>query len=84
MNKGTGIVRRVDHLGRLALPIEFRRSLEITEEIPLEVFTEDQNESIILRKYRTKECVFCQSMDDLKYYREWFVCVHCIQEFKNR
>lgn len=47
--KATGIVRKVDELGRVVLPIELRRNLGIAEKDPMEIFVEGEN--IILRKY---------------------------------
>lgn len=51
--KGTGIIRRVDDLGRIVLPKEIRRKVGITEGTPMEIFY-DSGE-IVLRKYRTSE-----------------------------
>ncbi|MER1957893.1 MAG: AbrB/MazE/SpoVT family DNA-binding domain-containing protein [Solibacillus sp.] len=48
--KSTGIVRKVDELGRVVLPIELRRTLGIAEKDPIEIFIED--EKIILKKYK--------------------------------
>ena len=48
--KATGIVRRVDDLGRVVIPIELRRTLGIGEKDSLEIFVEE--DSVILRKYR--------------------------------
>ena len=60
--KSTGIVRRVDELGRIVLPIELRRSLNINERDTLEIFVDD--ERIILKKYEPAD-IFTGSMDDL-------------------
>ena len=60
--KSTGIVRRVDELGRIVLPIELRRSLNINERDTLEIFVDD--EKIILKKYEPAD-IFTGSMDDL-------------------
>ena len=54
--KSTGIVRKLDDLGRIVLPIELRRTLDIADKAPLEIFVE--GDSIILRKYEPS-CVFC-------------------------
>jgi AbrB family transcriptional regulator (stage V sporulation protein T) len=51
--KATGIVRRVDELGRVVLPKELRRTLEIREGDPMEIFTDHDGE-IILKKYDTR------------------------------
>jgi len=64
--KSTGIVRKVDELGRIVLPIELRRSLEIQEKDALEIFI-DSNK-IILRKY-TPTDIFTGVMEDLIEYQ---------------
>ena len=61
--KSTGIVRKVDELGRIVLPIELRRSLNIDVKDSLEIFV-DENGKIILQKYNAG-CVFTNSMDNL-------------------
>ena len=53
--KSTGMVRKVDELGRVVLPIEIRRTMDIQEKDPLEIYVEGEN--IILRKYH-EACVF--------------------------
>lgn len=60
MKKATGIVRRVDELGRIVLPIELRRVLGIQEKDKLEIYTE--GDTIILHKY-APGCVFCGNTD---------------------
>ena len=54
--KSTGIVRRVDELGRIVIPIELRNKLKIAEKDPIEIYVEGS--SIILKKYE-ETCVFC-------------------------
>ena len=56
--KATGIVRRIDELGRVVLPIELRRNLEIAEKDPVEIFVDE--DMIVLKKY-TPSCVFCSN-----------------------
>lgn len=60
--KATGIVRRVDDLGRVVIPKEIRRTLHIKEGDPLELFLEGS--TVCFRKYNTTE-VFAQALDDL-------------------
>lgn len=60
--KSTGIVRKLDELGRITLPIELRRNLNISERDPLEIFVDD--ERIILKKYQPCD-IFTGEMDDL-------------------
>lgn len=60
--KATGIVRRIDDLGRLVIPKELRRVYDIQEGDPLEIFTD--KDSIIIKKYDTsKKCIFCGEDD---------------------
>ena len=73
--KSTGIVRKVDELGRIVLPIEMRRTLDIAEKDTLEVYVE--GDSIILRKYQDA-CVFCDNVRDLVSYKGRCVCQDCI------
>ena len=64
--KSTGIVRKVDELGRVVLPIELRRNLDINEKDALEIFVDD--DKIILKKYEPAD-IFTGSMDDLVDYK---------------
>ena len=79
--KSTGIVRKVDELGRIVLPVELRRTLDIEEKDPLEIYVED--DSIILRKYM-QSCVFCDSTRDLVSYKGRNVCSDCISKLRSR
>ncbi|MFT9055128.1 MAG: AbrB/MazE/SpoVT family DNA-binding domain-containing protein [Ethanoligenens sp.] len=74
--KDTGIVRSVDNLGRIVLPMELRRQLEINEKDPLEIFV-DSND-IILRKHGIK-CALCgeSDTDRLLTYNGKTVCKEC-------
>lgn len=65
--KGTGIVRRLDELGRITLPIELRRTLDIGERDPLEIFTDEGR--IILQKYEPAD-IFTGSKDNLIDYHD--------------
>lgn len=56
--KSTGIVRRVDELGRVVIPIELRNKFGITEKDPMEIYVDGS--SIILKKYEPN-CIFCGS-----------------------
>ena len=61
--KSTGIVRKVDELGRIVLPIEMRRTLNIEEKDSLEIYVEGDN--VILRKYQPT-CIFCESPECIR------------------
>lgn len=75
--KSTGIVRRVDELGRIVIPIELRRTLDIKEKDSLEIFT-DGNQ-IILKKYNPA-CIFCGEAHDVVSYKGKNVCKLCLEE----
>ena len=78
--KSIGIVRRVDELGRIVLPIELRRTLDIAEKDPLEIYVDGT--AIVLKKYRTS-CVFCDSTKDVVTFKGKNVCPKCLRELKN-
>lgn len=81
--KATGIVRRIDDLGRLVIPKELRRAYQIEEGDSLEIFTD--NEGIIIRKYEnTKKCVFCGESDvnSLVTYKGVAICRNCLNDIK--
>ena len=73
--EATGIVRKVDELGRIVLPIELRRTLGIDVRDPIEIFVDD--ETILLKKY-TPACIVCGDSDDLVEYRGKKICRKCI------
>lgn len=75
--KSTGIVRKVDALGRVVLPIELRRVLEIEEKDSIEIYV-DAN-SIVLKKYNPT-CIFCNSQEDVVDFKEKKVCKNCLKE----
>ena len=70
----TGIVRRIDSVGRFVLPIELRRTLEIGDADSLEIFIEDN--TIVLKKYQPA-CIFCGNARDVSQYKGKNVCVNC-------
>ena len=72
--KSTGIVRKVDELGRIVLPIELRRTLDIAERDELEIYMD--NDRIVLQKFEPS-CVFCASSCGLVNYRGKNVCREC-------
>ncbi|MCB2308867.1 AbrB/MazE/SpoVT family DNA-binding domain-containing protein [Clostridium estertheticum] len=78
--KSTGIVRKVDELGRIVIPIELRRTLGIDIKDALEIYTED--DTIILKKY-TPDCIFCGDNDNkLVNFKGKMICKSCLKEFK--
>ncbi|MDR0947073.1 MAG: AbrB/MazE/SpoVT family DNA-binding domain-containing protein [Ruminococcus sp.] len=77
--KATGITRRIDELGRIVLPMELRKNMNIQEKDPLEIFIEGDN--IILRKYKSC-CVLCGNDEDCVEFKGKYVCPECIAEIK--
>ncbi|MBE3597122.1 MAG: AbrB/MazE/SpoVT family DNA-binding domain-containing protein [Hydrogenibacillus sp.] len=74
--KATGIVRKVDELGRIVIPVELRRTLGISEHDPLEVFVDGGR--IVLKKHEA-QCVFCGATGELLEYRDKKVCASCAE-----
>lgn len=77
--KSTGIVRRIDELGRIVLPIELRRTLDIGERETMEIFVEGS--SVVLKKYRPT-CIFCDSAKDIAIFKGKNICPKCLSELK--
>ena len=75
--KATGIIRRVDELGRVVIPIEIRNQFNIVEKDPIEIYVDDS--SIILKKYEPN-CVFCGNTNDLIEYKGKLVSEKCSKE----
>ena len=75
--KSTGIVRKVDELGRIVLPIELRRTLEIAERDSLEIYVEGS--TIILKKYEPA-CIFCGNAKDVTNFKGKNICRDCLAE----
>lgn len=78
--KSTGIVRKVDELGRIVLPIELRRTLNIDIKDSLEIYVD--NSSIVLRKYEPT-CLFCGESEDVVNYKDKNICKSCLEDIKN-
>lgn len=78
--KSTGIVRKVDELGRVVLPMELRRTMDIAEKDALEIYVDGN--TILLKKYEPA-CIFCGEAKDVVDYKGKNVCRQCMQEFKN-
>lgn len=77
--KATGIVRRLDQLGRVVLPMELRRTFRIAEKDGLEIFVD--GDRIVLRKYEPA-CSFCYSMGNVRQFKGKIICGDCWDEIK--
>jgi transcriptional pleiotropic regulator of transition state genes len=77
-----GIARRVDNLGRIVLPMELRKVLDIPENTPMEIYTE--GETIILKKY-APDCLFCGENDNhLVNFKGKWICKKCLKDLKDQ
>ena len=79
MLKSTGVVRKVDELGRIVIPIELRRTLGIEEKDSLEIYVD--NEKVILKKDEPA-CVFCGNAENVHHYKGKNICQLCLDELK--
>lgn len=77
--KSTGVVRPIDALGRLVLPIEIRNVLGIKSRDPLEIFTD--GDKIILKKYQPT-CIFCEETKEVVSFGDKLVCRECVSKLK--
>ena len=80
MMKSTGIVRKVDELGRVVIPIELRRTLQIEEKDALEIYVD--GERIILKKYEPA-CIFCGNAEGIKVIKDKNICQECLKSMKD-
>ena len=75
--KATGVIRPIDDLGRIVLPIELRKVMNINSKDMLEIFVDGSQ--IILKKYH-KSCVFCGENEDLTNFKDQYICKKCQME----
>ena len=78
--KSTGIIRKVDELGRVVIPIELRNTLKIEEKDPIEIFVDGT--SIVLKKHESN-CVFCGGTKKLVTYKDKLICEKCAKHISN-
>ncbi len=72
--KSTGIIRRMDELGRVVIPIEIRNQFNIAEKDPIEIYVDGS--SIILKKFEPN-CIFCGNTKNLLEYHDKLICRDC-------
>jgi len=77
--KSTGIVRKIDELGRIVLPIEIRRTFDIAEKDALGIYVD--GDTIILKKYAPTS-IFCNNASDVIIYKGKNICLDCMNELK--
>ncbi|GAB6099730.1 AbrB/MazE/SpoVT family DNA-binding domain-containing protein [Halanaerocella petrolearia] len=78
--KSTGIVRKVDELGRVVIPVELRRTLDIDTKDSLEIYVDQ--EKIILKKYQPA-CIFCGNAGNIKNFKGKNICPDCLEEMSD-
>lgn len=79
--KNTGILRRIDELGRVVIPIEIREKFNIKEKDPLEIYVD--NQFIMLKKHEDT-CVFCGKVENLQSFKNKMICNKCLNDIKNK
>ena len=77
--KSTGIIRKVDELGRVVIPIELRNQFHIAEKDPIDIFVDGS--TINLKKYE-KSCLFCGNTKKLTTYKDKLICTKCLKQLK--
>ncbi len=79
--KSTGVVRKIDEMGRIVIPMEIRKTFGISDGDSLEIFVD--NENIILRKYQPS-CIFCGNCENIDFYLGKRICTSCIDKIKEQ
>ena len=79
--KSTGIVRKIDDLGRMVIPIELRKTMNINKKDPMEIFVD--GDKIILSKYEPA-CIFCNSADDVIEFEGRTICGSCKEKIAEK
>jgi len=77
--RSTGVVRKIDEMGRVVLPSELRRTFAINENDPMEIYVDGN--TIILKKYEPA-CIFCGQAKDVALYKSKNICPDCMRDLK--
>ncbi len=77
--KSTGIVRKIDDLGRMVIPIELRKTMNINKKDPMEIFVDE--EKIVLKKYEPA-CIFCGNADETIEFKGRTICNECMDKMQ--
>ena len=78
--KSTGIIRRMDELGRVVIPIEIRNQFNIAEKDPMEIYVDGS--SIVLKKFEPN-CIFCGNTKNLLEYHDKLISTKCSEKISN-
>lgn len=79
--KSIGIVRKVDELGRIVLPVELRKTLDIAVKDSLEMYVD--NDAVVLKKY-LPACIFCGEADSNIIYKGKNICKKCLKDISKQ
>ena len=77
--KSTGVVRKIDELGRIVLPIEIRNNMDIKSRDAVEIFVD--GDKIVLKKYEPA-CLFCGNADNVENFNGKLICRECLDKLK--
>lgn len=75
----TGIVRVVDKFGRISIPMEVRRVLNLEPNVMTEYFYDDERKAIMIHRFRAGECLFCYGKEQTIFFKRFYICTLCIQ-----
>ena len=78
--KSTGMVRKIDELGRIVIPAEIRQNMDLQIKDTMEIFTDENR--IILQKYQPS-CIFCNNADNIIYFNDKRICRACLEKLKS-
>ena len=78
--KSTGIIRRIDELGRIVIPKEIRKKLEIEIKDPMEIYVDGH--AITLKKVE-ENCIFCGKSKDLISFKDKMICKNCLESLNS-
>lgn len=81
MAKNTGMIRNLDELGRIVIPMEIRKKFNISIGDGMQIYV-DNNNTIILKKYE-RNCIFCNSTKNLKVFNDKLICKKCLDKLNN-
>ncbi len=79
--KSTGIVRKIDELGRIVLPMEIRKMMDINIKDPIEIYTDE--DKIVLAKYHPA-CLFCNNTENVVFFGGKRICRACIEKLNEQ
>lgn len=79
--KSTGMIRKIDDLGRIVIPMEIRNALDLEKHAAMEIFVEGDN--IVLTRHTTS-CLFCGEKETPYYFHGKMICRNCMNELKKQ